>query len=52
MNDWFASLESREQASVAGGAVFVVIALIYVFLWMPLDRNHQQLSASVDNWQR
>ena len=52
MNDWFSSLESREQAFVAGGALFVVIALIYAFLWMPLDRNHQQLLASVDNWQR
>ena len=52
MNDWFAGLESREQAFVAGGAVFVVIALVYAFLWMPLDKNHQQLTASVDNWQR
>ena len=52
MNDWFASLESREQAFVAGGAVFVVIALVYALLWMPLDKNHQQLHASVDDWQR
>lgn len=51
MNDWFAGLESREQAFVAGGAAFVVIALMYAFLWMPLDKNHQQLIASVENWQ-
>jgi general secretion pathway protein M len=51
MNDWFSNLESREQAFVAGGGLFVVIALIYAFLWMPLDRNHQQLLVSVDNWQ-
>lgn len=52
MKDWFSSLESREQAFVAGGAVFVVIALVYTLLWMPLDRNHRQLLASVDTWQQ
>jgi general secretion pathway protein M len=52
MRDWFANLETREQAFVAGGAVFVVVALIYALLWMPLDKNHRQLAASVDDWQR
>ena len=52
MRDWFANLETREQAFVAGGAAFVIIALIYAFLWAPLDKNHRELAASVDNWQR
>jgi len=52
MRDWFMNLESREQAFVAGGATFVVIALIYGMLWVPLDKNHRQLAGSVDNWQR
>ena len=52
MKDWFSSLESREQAFVVGGGVFVVVALIYALLWMPLDKNHRQMLASVDNWQR
>ena len=52
MKDWFASLETREQAFVAAGAVVVVIALIYALLWAPLDRSHQQVASSVDNWER
>ena len=52
MKDWFANLESREQAFVAGGAVVVVIALVYALLWLPLARNHEALSTSVDNWER
>ena len=52
MKDWFTNLESREQAFVAGGAVFVVIALIYVLLWAPLDKSYRELAARVDDWQR
>jgi general secretion pathway protein M len=52
MKDWFAGLETREQAFVAGGAVFVVMALLYALLWVPLDKNHQQLATSVENWER
>lgn len=52
MKDWFSNLETREQAFVAGGAVFVIIALVYLLLWAPLDKRHQELAASVDDWQR
>ena len=52
MKDWFANLESREQAFVAGGAVFLVVALVYALLWLPLARNHEALSTSVANWER
>lgn len=52
MKDWFAALETREQAFVAGGGAFVLIALIYALLWLPLDRNHSQLATSVSNWER
>ncbi len=52
MRDWFDNLEAREQVFVAGGSIFAVIALIYVLVWMPLDRNHTQLATRVDNWQR
>ena len=52
MKDWFNNLEAREQAFVAGGTVFVVIALAYALLWMPFDKNHRQLVDSVDSWQR
>ena len=52
MKDWYDNLETREQAFVMVGAFFVVIALIYGFLWSPLDRNQKAAAASVDNWQR
>lgn len=52
MKDWLENLEAREQVFVAGGAVFVVIALVYALLWMPFDKNHRQLVASVDDWQQ
>ena len=52
MKDWFANLESREQAFVVGGAAFVIIAVIYALLWLPLSRNHEALSTSVANWER
>lgn len=52
MKDWFAGLEKREQAFVLGGAVFVIVALFYVLLWTPLADRHQQLQASVGDWER
>lgn len=52
MKDWFESLESREQLFVGLGALIVAIAMIYGFVWAPLDRNHASMSASVDDWQR
>lgn len=52
MKDWYESLEAREQVFLLIGAVFVVIALIYYLLWAPLNRNYQQVAASVDNWER
>jgi general secretion pathway protein M len=52
MKDWFAGLETREQAFVVGGVAFVIIALVYALLWVPLDRNHEQLAKSVDDWER
>lgn len=52
MKDWFDNLESREQAFVVAGAVIVVVALIYALLWLPLDKNHRQVQASVADWER
>jgi len=52
MKDWFESLESREQLFVGLGAVIVVVALMYGFIWAPLDRNHDSMATSVDDWQR
>lgn len=52
MKDWFDNLESREQLFVAAGAVFVVVALIYALLWLPLDKNHREVQRSVGDWER
>lgn len=52
MKDWYENLEAREQVFVLVGAAFVVIALIYFLLWAPLNRNHEQVAASVAEWER
>lgn len=52
MKDWYDNLEAREQVFVLAGAVFVIIALIYYVLWLPLDKRHSQVSTSVQNWER
>lgn len=52
MKDWYDNLEAREQIFVLTGAVFVAVALIYFLLWAPLDKNHRQIAASVDGWER
>lgn len=52
MRDWFESLQAREQAFVLGGAMVVVIALIYGLMWIPLDKSHREVTANVDTWER
>lgn len=50
MRDWFDSLQARERLFVVAAAVFLVFAVLYLGIWMPLDRGQKTLSASVDNW--
>ena len=52
MKDWFYSLEDRERLFVSIGALIVVVALIYGFAWVPLDKKHTEATASVSDWQR
>lgn len=52
MKDWFETLETREQLFVGAGALIVLIALIYGFVWAPLDENHKSITTSVNDWQR
>lgn len=51
MKDWFASLDDREQKFVLTAAVFLAIAILYLAIWMPLDKGHRQAAADVDIWQ-
>jgi len=52
MKDWFATLEQREQIFVATGALVVILALLYLFVWVPLDSGQKTMSASVSSWER
>jgi general secretion pathway protein M len=50
MRDWFDSLQTRERLFVVTAAVFLVFAILYLGIWMPLDRGQKTLSLSVDTW--
>lgn len=52
MKDWFYSLDNREQMSVLAAGVFIVFALLYFAIWMPLDRGQKSLESSVTVWER
>jgi len=52
MKDWFETLQKREQIFVAAGGVAVFLALIYAFVWLPLDTGQRSLSASVSRWEQ
>ncbi len=50
MKDWFDSLAEREQIMVLTAAGFVAVAILYLGLWLPLDRGHKSAAASVEIW--
>ena len=50
MREWFESLEARERVFVLAATVVLVFAVLYLGIWMPLDRGQKSLSLSVDNW--
>ena len=52
MKDWFETLDSRERVFVISGATIVVIALLYAFVWTPLDKGQKALESSVIAWQQ
>ena len=52
MKDWYESLEAREQTVVLVGAVVVVIALLFGFVWTPINKSHAQVASSVNTWER
>lgn len=52
MKDWFETLDAREQIFVVSGGTVALIALLYAFVWLPLDKGHQTLESSVAAWER
>lgn len=47
MKDWFNGLDSREQLMVGVAAVVVVLFLLYLLVWAPLDNGHETLKTKV-----
>ncbi len=52
MRDWFERLNTRERTFVAIGTIVTVVALFYVLVYQPLDRNQQAAANNVLSWQR
>jgi len=52
VKDWYLSLQYRERLAVGGGAVVVLLALMWGLVWLPLDKAHNEMRISVDNWVR
>lgn len=50
MKDWFAALEERERLLVTVAAAFLVFAVLYLAVWLPLDRGQKSLETSVNTW--
>ena len=43
MKEWFSSLEQREQLSLLLLGLALVLYLLYMFVWSPLDNQREQL---------
>lgn len=52
MKDWFNNLDEREKVFVIAGTVLVFVAVIYAFVWTPIDKGHKALVTSVATWER
>ena len=52
MRNWFDSLEQRERLFVVAGALVVFVVSIYVFVWLPLDKGQQSMTANIATWER
>lgn len=50
MKHWFESLQPRERFFVLTAAAFLATAILYLGIWMPLDRGQKSLSLSVSDW--
>ena len=48
MKQWYAGLNSRERRILIGGAIALIILLIYLLVWEPLVSKRAQLQTSVE----
>jgi len=47
MKEWFAGLEPRERQLVSGGAVVLVLLLLYMMIWEPIAGSYRDLQEDV-----
>lgn len=52
MKNWFMSLEPRERIFVSTAVVFIVFAIAWFGIWVPLDEGHRAASDRVDTWRQ
>ncbi len=50
MKDWFASLEAREKLLVGTAVIFVVFAVAWFGVWVPLDNGQKTAAERVETW--
>lgn len=48
MKQWFSGLNNRERLIVSGGAIMLLILLLYLMIWEPLNSKRAQLQTSVE----
>ncbi len=47
MKEWFLALNQRERVMVGGGAIVVLIMLLYVMVWSPIMKGAVEQEAAV-----
>lgn len=52
MKDWYMTLEPRERIFVAAAGVAIILAILWIGIWQPLNAGHSRVADSVDDWRR
>ncbi len=47
LRDWFGALEQREQRVLLAGAGILLVLLLYVLIWQPLQSRHERAANGV-----
>ena len=47
MSAWWAGLAPRERVVLAGGAVLLVLVVLWLMIWEPLAQKREQLRADI-----
>jgi general secretion pathway protein M len=52
MKDWYLDLQPRERVMVALAAAIMVLAILYLGIWQPVNNGTKRLTASIETQQR